>query len=247
MVFIINWRDIQPKISHLSAVHWGGLREIDLEYEDETDPRNRLNVLNGFARHALQGRKTSDFHKHETLEQVYYILSGAGEVLCGDKRYPVCEGDAVYLPAGVDHQMFNDANEDWLIHHVISQSVDGPGGEFAISNWRNIEPSVTGNGSIMWLQMGRVDSNCEVDILRSLNAISREAIQPFGKVRARHSVSEEILYVIEGEGSFINGREKQRISEGDMIHIPPRLKVDIINSGKGWLIYLVISGEESLQ
>ena len=27
MVYIINWRDVQPNIAHLSAVHGGGLRD----------------------------------------------------------------------------------------------------------------------------------------------------------------------------------------------------------------------------
>ena len=70
--YVKNWRDVQPDISHLSAVHWGGLRsaaEIDSE-----DDRDRLSRLGGFARHALQGRKTSDHHKHERKEQVYYIF-----------------------------------------------------------------------------------------------------------------------------------------------------------------------------
>ena len=71
MAYIKNWRQVQPKIAHLSAVHWGGLRALDRETEDD---RDRLERLNGFARHALQGRKTSDHHKHENLEQVYYIL-----------------------------------------------------------------------------------------------------------------------------------------------------------------------------
>ena len=244
MAFVINWRDVQPKISHLSAVHWGGLREVDSGSEEDPDPRNRLKILGGFARHALQGRKTSDFHKHETLEQVYYILSGVGEVLCGDKRYPVSGGDAVYLPAGVNHQMFNDSNDDWLIHHVISQSVEGPGGEFAISNWRNVEPFTEGNGSVTWLQMGRAKSNSEVGILRSLYGISREAVQPFGKVQNRNRDGEEILYIIEGTGSLVDGDGDQKISEGDMIHIPPGYKCDIENSDEIWLVYLVISGEE---
>ena len=98
MVFILNWRDVQPKIAHMSAVHWGGFR--DRERNDDPDERNRLQKLQGFARHALQGRKTSDHHKHENLEQVYYVLSGRGEVLFGEERFPVQDGDAIYLPPG---------------------------------------------------------------------------------------------------------------------------------------------------
>ncbi|MCZ6679606.1 MAG: cupin domain-containing protein, partial [Candidatus Poribacteria bacterium] len=133
MAYIKNWRDVQPNIAHLSAVHWGGLRAVERGSDDD---RDRLERLGGFARHALQGRKTSDHHKHESLEQVYYILSGSGEVLFDEKRYPTQCGDAIYLPSGIYHQMFNDMNEAWLEHHVISMPVAGNGGEFTIRNWR---------------------------------------------------------------------------------------------------------------
>ena len=93
MAFIKNWRDVQPNIAHMSAVHWGGLRNF--ERQDDEDDRNRLQKLNGFALHALQGHKTSDHHKHENTEQVYYILSGKGEVLFDGQRYPTEAGDAI--------------------------------------------------------------------------------------------------------------------------------------------------------
>ena len=90
MVYIINWRDVQPNIAHLSAVHWGGLRDRD--GDDDPDPRHCLKRLQGFARHALQGRKNSDYHKHQNLEQVYYILSGSGHVLFDKERFPRAGG-----------------------------------------------------------------------------------------------------------------------------------------------------------
>ena len=59
MTCVRNWRDIQPDIAHLSAVHWGGLR---LAEDGSDDDRDRMERMDGFARHALQGRKTSDYH-----------------------------------------------------------------------------------------------------------------------------------------------------------------------------------------
>ena len=152
MLYVRNWRDVQPKIAHLSAVHWGGLRSRDDDDPDPDDDRDRLERLGGFARHALQGRKTSDHHQHENLEQVYYVLSGAGEVLFDDRRYAVGTGDAIYLPAGIHHQMFNDDNEAWLEHHVISQRVEGNGGTFAVRPWRQASPEGDGAGGIRWRQ-----------------------------------------------------------------------------------------------
>ena len=73
MVYKKNWRDMQPEVTHMSAVVWGGLRAW--EREDDEDDLNRLRHVYGFARHALQGRKTSDHHRHENIEQVYYVLT----------------------------------------------------------------------------------------------------------------------------------------------------------------------------
>ena len=98
MAYIKNWRDVQPDIAHLSAVHWGGLRIIE---EGSNDDRDRLHQLAGFARHALQGRKTSDYHKHAHLEQVYYILSGQGEVLFDDEALS-CRNRRRNLPAAAN-------------------------------------------------------------------------------------------------------------------------------------------------
>ena len=42
MAYIRNWRDVQPKIAHLSAVHWGGLRTRESRSEDDRDRLEQL-------------------------------------------------------------------------------------------------------------------------------------------------------------------------------------------------------------
>lgn len=236
MAYIKNWRQVQPKIAHLSAVHWGGLRALDRETEDD---RDRLERLNGFARHALQGRKTSDHHKHENLEQVYYILSGTGEVLWDRKRYPVKYGDAIYLPSGGYHQMFNDMNETWLEHHVISMDVEGNGGQFTIRHWNQISPQGDGVGAVRWRQLGREGAgNC----LRGMEFIDREAVQPNSETIERCYIhNEQVYYVLENRGVFQSDGEAQEITEGDMIHIPVGLSYKILNPHQEWLSYLIMA------
>jgi len=48
-----------------------------------------------------------ELHEHVDLEEVYYILSGIGEIHVGDEVCQVREGDAVYLPPRVSHAMKN--------------------------------------------------------------------------------------------------------------------------------------------
>jgi uncharacterized cupin superfamily protein len=238
MAYKINWRDVQPKIAHLSAVHWGGLR--DWEREDDPDERNRLRAMRGFARHALQGRKTSDHHKHDTTEQVYYILEGEGEVLFGDERHRVRAGDAVYLPAGVYHQMFNDMNDDWLVHHVISQQVDGPGGSFAIRHWTDVAPVGDGRGAVRWRQLGQ-EGEEEIGYLRQMRGIERESVQPGGSTIERCEAFEQVVYVLENEGQLVDVDGTQRLMEGDMVHLPAGHTYRVENSGSEWISYLILS------
>ena len=236
MAYIRNWRDVQPKISHLSVVHWGGLRPRGRNSSDE---RDCLVQLGGFARHALQGRKTSDHHKHENLEQVYYILSGTGEVLWDRKHYPVKYGDAIYLPSGGYHQMFNDMNETWLEHHGISMDVEGNGGQFTIRHWNQISPQGDGVGAVRWRQLGREGA---VNCLRGMEFIDREAVQPNSETVERcYLHNEQVYYVLENRGVFQSDGEAQEITEGDMIHIPVGLSYKILNPHQEWLSYLIMA------
>ncbi len=239
MAYIKNWRDVQPNIAHLSAVHWGGLR--DRERENDEDDRNRLRRLNGFARHALQGHKTSDYHKHQNTEQVYYVLSGSGEILFNDARYPVETGDAIYLPSGTHHQMFNDMNEDWLEHHVISMSVSGNGGTFLTRNWRQVPPAGDGAGAVRWHQLGR-EGEDGVGCLRGMAFIDREAVQPRSETVERHYEDlEQVYYILENRGILISDGEEQEITEGDMVHLPVGATYKIRNPHGEWLAYLIMA------
>lgn len=239
MIYIINWRDVQPNIAHLSAVHWGGLRDPD--GDDDPDPRHCLARLQGFARHALQGRKNSDYHKHENLEQVYYVLSGRGHVLFDKERFPVQEGDAVYLPSGVHHQMFNDTSEDWLEHHVISQRIAANSGAFAIRNWRDVPAISDGAGAVRWHQLGLVGEE-GVGFTQGLRCIDREAVQPRGQAAERCCPAlEQVYYVLENSGVLAADGAEQEIREGDMIHLPPGTRYAIRNPHAEWLSYLIMA------
>ena len=239
MLYSINWRDVQPNIAHLSAVHWGGLRDRD--GDDDSDPRHCLKRLQGFARHALQGRKNSDYHKHENLEQVYYVLSGRGHVLFDTERFPVQEGDAVYLPSGVHHQMFNDTSEDWLEHHVISQRIAANSGEFAIRNWRDVPALGDGAGAVRWHQLGPVGEE-GVGFTQGLRCIDREAVQPRGRAVERCSETlEQVYYVLKNSGVLEAEGDEQEIREGDMIHLPPGTRYVIRNPHAEWLSYLIMA------
>jgi mannose-6-phosphate isomerase-like protein (cupin superfamily) len=46
-------------------------------------------------------------HHHEVLEEIYYILEGAGVMTIGEERREVAAGDAVYIPRLHRHTLTN--------------------------------------------------------------------------------------------------------------------------------------------
>ena len=48
-------------------------------------------------------------HKHEGQEEVYYFVSGVGEMELDDKRFSVQGGDVVLIEDGVFHRVHNNA------------------------------------------------------------------------------------------------------------------------------------------
>ncbi len=236
MVQIQNWRDVEPKVAHLSAIVWGNLFPQD----DGSGDGSEAPPLSGYARHALQGRKTSDYHKHENQEQVYYILSGGGEVLFAEDRHKVETGDAVYLPSGIPHQMFNKENDDWLEHHIISCKVNGNGGTFMIRNWRHVAPAGDGSGAVRWRLLGRENEE-GIGCLRGMLGLVREALQPRATTVERTlEEGEWIYYVLENRGLLLSDGEEQEITEGDLFRITPGVRWEIRNPYEEWLSTLIV-------
>jgi mannose-6-phosphate isomerase-like protein (cupin superfamily) len=182
---------------------------------------------------------TSDHHSHVCIEQVYYILSGSGEVLNEDERHVTHPGDAVYLPSGEHHQMFNE-EDPWLEHHVISASVENDGGTFAIRNWKDVAPTGDGVGAVRWHQLGR-EGEENVGHLRSFHFIDREAVQPGAKsVERSYEEIEQVYYILENKGTILIDGKEQAVTEGDNVHISPGEKYEVRNPHEEWLTYLII-------
>jgi mannose-6-phosphate isomerase-like protein (cupin superfamily) len=121
-----NWRDQTPYVGHDNAIVHPLLRSESAEEatrERVGDEACCLRRMGGIVKHTIQGRKSSDHHSHENIEQIYYILKGEGTVLVGEERRKVREGDVVYLPPKVPHQLFNDG-DDWIENLIISCPLD---------------------------------------------------------------------------------------------------------------------------
>ena len=242
MPTVVNWREAQPVVAHDSAIVWSCLQPRPAGGDGAVQPAQRgtLEKLGVFTVHAVQGRKQSDYHKHENREQLYYIIKGAGQILCGDILSPVEEGDIIYLPSGQYHQLFNTA-EGWLLHHVINMPVDGDGGRLVSRNWREAAPQSDGQGAVRWHLLGP-DSEREGGCLRGLAFIDREMVQPRRRSAERNSQNlEQIYYILAGQGTLVADGQETAIREGDAVHLLPETTFHISNTDETWLTYLIVA------
>ncbi len=67
------------------------------------------------------------YHRHNTLEESYYILSGSGMITVNDKTWVVDKGDAIPCTLGDSHGIYNNTGEDLeLFVMQVSSGKEGP-------------------------------------------------------------------------------------------------------------------------
>jgi mannose-6-phosphate isomerase-like protein (cupin superfamily) len=59
----------------------------------------------------LHPMKETRGHKHEGQEEVYYFVSGSGQMHLDDEFVLVKAGDVVLIPDGAFHKVINDTDE----------------------------------------------------------------------------------------------------------------------------------------
>jgi mannose-6-phosphate isomerase-like protein (cupin superfamily) len=54
------------------------------------------------------------------MEEIYFVVSGTGQMRVGDKTRQVVPGDATWIPVGSVHALLNNGEEDCVILVVAS-------------------------------------------------------------------------------------------------------------------------------
>ncbi|MDD3410838.1 MAG: cupin domain-containing protein [Eubacteriales bacterium] len=66
----------------------------------------------------LPGKRSFDYHYHETDEEVFYLISGQGMLRTPQGELPVKQGDCILLPPGREnaHSIRNTSAEEKLVY-----------------------------------------------------------------------------------------------------------------------------------
>ena len=115
---VTNWRDATPTAGDYgAAVNWALLEPLDA-----AEPATDQPCLLGFqqlARQALVRGKATEV-RTRAEERVYYVIEGRGVLMAGHDVQRIGEGDTIYVPAGLVHQLANDDCDGWLSYLVVS-------------------------------------------------------------------------------------------------------------------------------
>ena len=241
-----NWRDQAPYVGHISALVWTLYQSHD---KDETSPPeiNRLHGINSFVKHGLQGHQHSDHHRHDAIEQLYFVLRGRGQLLIGDDKVDVRDGTAVYMPVNVPHQAFNDG-EGWMEHLIVSCPLDEiREGTPAVRDWRDVHPVVLEGGTVSWPLLRREEDAPagEGGVLQRVQSVTRYAVQGRqGTAWQQLDGIELVHYVLSGLGIIedLDG-DRQVVTEGSAVHVLPGVAHRFANQGEGWLEYVTFAVE----
>jgi mannose-6-phosphate isomerase-like protein (cupin superfamily) len=60
----------------------------------------------------LPAGASEGMHRHEGVEEVYYVMNGAGEVTVGRESVPIAKGDAVPIRLNETHSFRNTGSDD---------------------------------------------------------------------------------------------------------------------------------------
>ena len=86
-------------ISPVSTRHGVGEKRIIACADSVGEPFTQI------AKTVLKTGDYVDVHTHPTMSEHFFILEGKCIVFVGDKEYPCCSGDYLFLPADVPHSI----------------------------------------------------------------------------------------------------------------------------------------------
>jgi len=81
--------------------------------------RRTLKEIGFLAIAGIAPGKTLEEHI-DPMEEIYFLLSGSGEMSVDDEKRQVNPGDAIWIPTGSRHSLFNNGEKDITILVVAS-------------------------------------------------------------------------------------------------------------------------------
>ncbi|MEM2906177.1 MAG: cupin domain-containing protein [Candidatus Bathyarchaeia archaeon] len=215
-LIVSNWSRSGTVLSH------GGLlaREIlsRAEPSGALKPAAVMQHAKSFSRAVLQPSRSTPPVGHEAEQEVLYVVEGEGALEAGDKTWPLREGSALLIPAGVSHTLRNMG--DFPLELLVLTEALPPGYEkratSVLARNRHEVPIVLAHWN---MQVAVLFS--DTDGLAALHSVLAVVVDPMQVTEPHgHPVgTDEVWYLLEGAGLHMVGQELTEQWPGDAVYI----------------------------
>jgi mannose-6-phosphate isomerase-like protein (cupin superfamily) len=147
-------------------------------------------------------------------EQIYFILSGRGEVACDDTRAPLKQHDFLYLPPGSRHGVANSSTDPLLLlvmgFRIPQNAAVAPSQKFMIANMAEVPLQVlSGHGPTTQFKLLMGTTESKRDKLAAASQMVSLFLMDFApggtNIPHHHETEEEIYFILRGSGEMVAG------------------------------------------
>ena len=191
-------------------------------------------------------KNVSLLHNHYFTNEKYFILSGRGILYLNNQAYNVKKGAYVSIDVRVPHKLKNISESEDLEHLVISTPSFDPRDiklilrEFEEPQVKDLnlltESHISHDGATVYeLNSLKERTNSNIGIAVGYLKGLKKAKQHY------HIKSEEVYFVIRGEGTIKLDDKDENIGKGSLIYIPQNIHHSLKNTLKQPLEILCLS------
>jgi mannose-6-phosphate isomerase-like protein (cupin superfamily) len=96
-----------------------GLTQLDAGWRNEAGFPSIPMLSRGSLRAKIYAPRGHDPQTPHTQDEVYIVVRGHGEFICGEHRSRFLTGDLLFVPAGINHRFesFSDELSVWVIFY----------------------------------------------------------------------------------------------------------------------------------
>jgi mannose-6-phosphate isomerase-like protein (cupin superfamily) len=159
-------------------------------------------------------------------QELLYVASGHGTIELEGTTHELTPETGVFVTPGETYVIDNPGPDELLMVSVRAPVEHGVGPNRKTTvRWadRPTEPATAGRD---FRYLVNQDAGC-LDVTQFVGRI------PVGRAPDHHHTYDEVVYVVEGNGYFHIGDERQPIGPGSCIHLPPYLTHCLENAGPG--------------
>lgn len=177
-----------------------------------------------FEQRVLRFAGRSEARGDEQRDEVLYVLSGSGAVTIGRERHGLATGTAAYLARGTTWSV-DEADELVILSVLVEKPLPANGTTHAVVDLAAEQTKGATSGRHFRL-LATPEIGC-ASVTQFVGYI------PVGRAPDHFHKYDEVVYVLEGEGSLHIDGESAPLRPGSCVHLPARLVHCLENTGPG--------------